>query len=187
MSHAFQRASRAEVHQDERSVGTTQHVGGLDVAVHDPVLVQVAEDLQQLPRDGPCLRLVDRAGAQAIGERFPLDELLGQVEPQGWTLAFAERLDEPRDLGMGDGLEHLRFPLKCIELLRRRDQGEDQLLERHHAGRSLRAIRPAVRGLRQDAQHAVRACPSSGSARATAGVAERSGARRTSRNSPHRR
>src|SRR2546427_7457411 len=44
-------------------VGAAEDVRGLDVAVHDAALEQVAEDVQELPRDEARFRFVDADAA----------------------------------------------------------------------------------------------------------------------------
>src|SRR2546427_1828144 len=123
-------------------VGAAQDVRGLDVAVHDAALVQVAEDVQELPRDDARFRFVD---ADAAGEGFALDELLGEIEAEGRALAFAEGVDQAGDLRVRDGAEEAGLGLESIEPLRGRGGGEHQLLYRDPAPR---ALGPARRSLR---------------------------------------
>src|SRR5438128_11474466 len=145
---------------------------------NDAALVQVAEDVQELPRDDARFRFVD---ADAAGEGFALDELLGEIEAEGRALAFAEGVDQAGDLRVRDGAEESGLALESIELLRGRNEGEHQLLERDHDRRSLGAVRPSMRRLRQHRQHAERSRARGGAATRAAVSAQRSGARRAGR------
>ena len=153
MGHALHGASGAEVDQRECAVVTAEDVRRLDVAVHDAALVQVAQDGQELARDDARFGLVD---ADSAGEGFAVDQLLREIEAQGWTIAFAKGVDQARDLWVRDRPQEPRFALECVELLGRRDESEDHLLERDHPGGSFGAVGPAVRRLRQHGQHAER-------------------------------
>src|SRR5215813_12190387 len=124
VGYSFQSTSGSEVHQRERPLAPAQDVRRLHVAVHDAAVMQVAEDLEHLTCDGSSLHFVDDMGLHAFGERFPIHQLLRDIQPQRRTFALPKGFDQPRDLWMRDGAEQLRFAVKGIELLRGRDQAK---------------------------------------------------------------
>jgi len=93
-------AGGAEVDQRKAAVGTAQDVRWFDVAVDDAALVQVAQDVQELPRNEARFGFVD---ADAAGEGLAVDQLLGEIEAQERAVAFAEGIDQSRDLRVRDG------------------------------------------------------------------------------------
>lgn len=114
----MQRAGDAEVHHLDRTGVGDDHVGGLDVAVHDAVLVRVGERLQHPGDDDQ--RLLRRRGLgvdQQVADRAALDELHHDVRDRlavdGVLAGVVDRHDrmvvEPgdrlrlaREAGLGD-------------------------------------------------------------------------------------
>ena len=70
-----QRLRQAEVENLDGAVVREHDIRGLEVAVHDAVLVRCLERVGDLPRDGQ--RLVDgqRAAGDPVGEGLSFDEL----------------------------------------------------------------------------------------------------------------
>ena len=87
------RLGEAEVEDLDLPVGRELDVGGLEVAVDDPLLVRRLERLGDLPRDGEGLVERQRAALQPFGEVFALDELHDEGADAARLLEAVDRGD----------------------------------------------------------------------------------------------
>ncbi len=117
------RLGEAEVEDLDLSVGRELHVGGLEVAVDDPLLVRGLERLGDLPRDGEGLVERERAALQPFGEVFALDELHDEGADAARLLEAVDR----GDVGVLQLGEDLRLALEAREAVGVRGErlGED--------------------------------------------------------------
>ncbi len=108
---AVHRLGQAEVEDFHGPVLAHLHVGGLEIAVNNPVLVRRFQRLGDLLRDEQRLIDRDRTLCDAVGERGPFDEL--QDERPGRVGVF-EAVDGA-DVGVIQGGQRLRLALESRE------------------------------------------------------------------------
>ena len=69
------------------------HVGGLEIAVNDALLVRRLQRVRDLAGDGQCLVRRQRSSSQPIGERRPLDQLHDDGQHVSGPLQAVDRAD----------------------------------------------------------------------------------------------
>ena len=117
------RLGQAEVEDLDLPVRRELHVGGLEVAVDDSLLVRGLERLGDLPGDGEGLVEGERPALQPLGEVFALDELHDEGADAARLLEAVDR----GDVGVLELGEDLRLALEAREAVGVRGErlGED--------------------------------------------------------------
>ena len=90
-------ARNAEVDDLDAPFGGNEHVGGLEVAVHDSSEVRVVHGLGELDQERKSRGLVECAFRRVMRQRCPVDELEDEV---ALALGRATELDHLRDRRM---------------------------------------------------------------------------------------
>ena len=111
---AVEQSGDPEVADFHLTVGGDQHVGGLDVAVHDPPGVRGGERPGELLGDLTRLDRADGTPAQALGEADAVDELGDVVE----TLRCRADVEDLNDARVVDRREQLHLALEAVDPLR---------------------------------------------------------------------
>lgn len=100
--------------------GAQQHVGGLDVAVHDSPGVHGRQGRGELGEHGADLVAVEVTGIHAVAQRRPVDELHDQ---EGGLAGFDVRVvqrhqrrvtERREDLGLGRTAQGVRTVLRAV-------------------------------------------------------------------------
>ena len=102
-----------EVEDFDLPVRRDLDVGGLQVAMHDPLLVRRLERVGNLVRDRQRLLHRDRSGGDPFGERLSRHQLQDQRQR---PVGFLQAVDR-RDVRMVQRRQHLRFPLEASQPL----------------------------------------------------------------------
>ena len=105
-----QQLGDAEVEELGRAVGHHQHVGRLDVAVDDQVLVRVLDGGADLPKEPQPGRSVEPVRVAVVDDRLPLDVLHREVRPAVRRAAAIEEAGDERMLEAGQDLPLVTEP-----------------------------------------------------------------------------
>ena len=120
---------QAEVEHLDLAVRRHLHVGGLQIAVDDALLVRGLERLGDLPRDGDRLGDGQPSPLQALGQVLPFHQL---EDEEGPAVRFFEAVDR-RDVRVVERGEQLRFASESGQALGIGRHLEGQHLDRHLA------------------------------------------------------
>jgi hypothetical protein len=101
----------AEVEHLDDTVARQHHVGGLQVAMHDAILVRGLQRRRDLPADAQRFLGGQRPAAEPLFERLAIDELHRDVER---AVVLVETVDRG-DIGVAQRREQLRFALQARE------------------------------------------------------------------------
>ena len=105
-----QQLGDAEVEQLGRAVGRHQHVGRLDVAVDDQVLVRVLDGGADVAEERQPGRGVEPVRVAVVDDRLPFDVLHGEVGPAVRRAAAVEEAGDERMLEAGQDLPLVTEP-----------------------------------------------------------------------------
>ncbi len=94
----------AEVQQLGRAVGDHEHVGRLDVAVDDQVLVRVLDGGADVTKELQARGGVEPVRVAVVDDRLPFDVLHGEVRPAVRRAAAVEKAGDERVLEAGENL-----------------------------------------------------------------------------------
>ncbi len=126
--HLAQRLGDAEVDDLDRARGGQHHIAGLDVAVHDGVLVAVLQGLQHLPGDLDGLRHGHRPVAQHLAQGAALDVLHHQIRLDGAVGAVLAHIVHGGHTGVVERGRGVRLALEAgAELRLQRQLGGEGL------------------------------------------------------------
>ena len=114
-----------EVQHLHGAVDADLDVGGLQIAMDDPVLVRGAKRLGDLLRDRQCLIDWNRALCNSVGERRPLDQF---HDKRLHSVCLLQAIDMG-DVRMIEGGEDLRFSPETSEAVRVRRERIRQHLQ----------------------------------------------------------
>jgi hypothetical protein len=117
-------AREAEVEEDRHAVGREDHVVGLQVAVEDPVPVDLLDREGEVAHDLGGAAWLERLLAHGLSERLALDEIGDEVVAA--VLGAVERVDHD-DRRMPYAREEARLAPEALELAGRGAVVEDQL------------------------------------------------------------
>jgi len=118
---------QAEVEHLHRAIRADLDVGGLQVAMDDPLLVRGFQRLGDLLRNGERLIDGNRAAGDALRQVVALDEFHHDCGEVRGLLEAVNR----RDVGMVERREHFGFPLEARQTIRIAGQRRGQHFDRH--------------------------------------------------------
>ncbi len=107
-------AGQAEVHDLDAPVGQDADVGGLEVAVHDPLLVRVGQPFRDLLHHVELVpQVVEAPGGDQLLEVGPVEQLHGQVE----LALLAAEIEDGDDVRMVEARGGLRLAVEPLDEL----------------------------------------------------------------------
>jgi len=122
-----QQLGNAEVQQLDAAVGIHQHIGGLEVAVHDEVAVGVADRLQHLQEQRHARAQRQAARVAPVRDRLALDVLQGEPGP---ALGIHAAIEQARDAVVRQARQDGAFAAEARAQLRA-VAGRANALDRH--------------------------------------------------------
>ena len=126
-------ASQPEVGEHGAAVGVDEHVGGLEVAMHDPRVMSVLQAIPDLAQVAPRCERVERTAVEDVAERAAADQRHGQ---EGHTLGDLEVVDR-QDVRVVELGERLRLRFEPLDESLVLEKLWRQRLERHLAAEGL--------------------------------------------------